>query len=58
MRPRLEVEVSGGRYPESFMKSCYADTPSLEQYRDGGAGSDGSGGDGKPTRTADIIGGS
>ncbi|CAN9298859.1 unnamed protein product [Alternaria sp. RS040] len=53
-----EVEVSGGRYPESFMKSCYADTPSLEQYRDGGAGLDGSGGEGKPTRTADIIGGS
>ncbi|CAO2658756.1 Nn.00g064790.m01.CDS01 [Neocucurbitaria sp. VM-36] len=24
-----EAEIGGGRYPESFMKSCYADTPPL-----------------------------
>ncbi|KAI4954292.1 hypothetical protein J4E91_002003 [Alternaria rosae] len=51
-----EAEISGGRYPESFMKMCYADTPSLDQYRDSGA--DKTRAEGKPTNTADIIGGS
>jgi aryl-alcohol dehydrogenase-like predicted oxidoreductase len=49
-----EAEVGGARYPESFMKMCYADTPAIE--RDGG--NDGSGNSEKPTHTADIIGGS
>ncbi|USP76767.1 uncharacterized protein yc1106_04041 [Curvularia clavata] len=53
-----EAEVSGGRYPESFMKACYADTPPLE--RDSGAATSGatsSGGSVKPTHSADIMGG-
>jgi hypothetical protein len=24
-----EAEVGGERYPEAFLKSCYADTPAL-----------------------------
>lgn len=47
-----EAEIGGGRYPESFMKACYADTPPLEQNSAAAAsGSD------KPTRSADIVGG-
>ncbi len=53
-----EAEIAGGRYPEMFMKACYADTPSLDEWREGGADAGGDGGEGKPTRTADIIGGS
>jgi aryl-alcohol dehydrogenase-like predicted oxidoreductase len=47
-----EAEVVGARYPENFMKACYADTPALDR------GDGGSGGSDKPTHTADIIGGS
>ncbi|RMZ66181.1 short chain dehydrogenase reductase [Pyrenophora seminiperda CCB06] len=46
-----EAEVSGSRYPEVYMQYCYASTPPLE--RDGGE----TVGDGKPTKTADIMGG-
>jgi len=43
------ADVSGTRYPESFMQACYADTPPLKE---GGAGSGtGSG------QTTDILGG-
>jgi aryl-alcohol dehydrogenase-like predicted oxidoreductase len=49
-----EAEVGGERYPESFMKMCYADTPAIEREE----GKDGSGDSEKPTHTADIIGGS
>jgi len=48
-----EAEVSGARYPEAYMKHCYSDTPALDRS----GGETGSGGDGKPTRTADIMGG-
>jgi aryl-alcohol dehydrogenase-like predicted oxidoreductase len=49
---REEVEaadVTGERYPEAFMKACYADTPPLKE---GGVGSGGSSG-----QTTDILGG-
>jgi len=48
-----EAEVSGTRYPEAYMKHCYSDTPALDHS----GGEAGSGGDGKPTRTTDIMGG-
>lgn len=48
-----EAEISGQRYPEAFMNQCYADTAPLER----GNGKTETGGDGKPTRTADIMGG-
>ena len=48
-----EAEISGQRYPESFMAQCYADTAPLER----GSSETETGGDGKPTRTADIVGG-
>jgi aryl-alcohol dehydrogenase-like predicted oxidoreductase len=43
------AEVGGERYPESFMKACYADTPPLNEK---GAGSGSSSG-----QTTDILGG-
>jgi aryl-alcohol dehydrogenase-like predicted oxidoreductase len=48
-----EAEISGGRYPESFMKACYADTPPLE-HNNGEATSKSNI---KPTHSADIMGG-
>ncbi|KAE8834953.1 hypothetical protein P3342_009383 [Pyrenophora teres f. teres] len=48
-----EAEISGTRYPEDFMTGCYADTPALEH----GSGETGVGSEGKPTKTADIMGG-
>jgi aryl-alcohol dehydrogenase-like predicted oxidoreductase len=43
-----EAEVGGERYPESFMKACYADTPPLEKSAGSGSTSG---------QTTDILGG-
>ncbi|EDU47025.1 Tas oxidoreductase related to aryl-alcohol dehydrogenase [Pyrenophora tritici-repentis] len=48
-----EAEIAGARYPEDYMKSCYADTPALEH----GSGETAAGSNRKPTNTADIMGG-
>jgi aryl-alcohol dehydrogenase-like predicted oxidoreductase len=36
-----EADVGGSRYPESFMKACYADTPPLKQGEAGSGSSSG-----------------